>query len=229
MIKKVVLTSSGIKNKQVIEHEKINDFQTYLLKDQLNDLENNYDKEEQEQYKRHLLLLVEVDKHLFTVCHLDQIEMIKQYDGNQILEMLISNFNKELSGNKAINWGMAQYLNKEDEFNQVKENKRKENERYKLEQKQIREEKEKQHQKERDRELETSLNELLAGNKIDNYDFVDLCDKYSIKLPLRTRGWALKSLNEIGKDQYSYGGNPSKVVFNYVEKLINVAMTEQAI
>ena len=61
-----------------------------------------------------------------------------------------------------------------------------------------------------------------GGQKISNKDFVALCDRYNVKLPIRTRGWALEALCLISTSSqvHNRGTRASSVIFNYVDELL---------
>lgn len=127
-----------------------------------------------------------------------------------------------------ISIGYAQYLNREDEavaYNNIIKNK---NQVKREEENKIREEKKKQKEEEEERQYQKYITEAedkyMNSERITNGEFVDLCDRYKIKLPLRTRGWVLKSLcnikysDDIGCS-YQYRGNASTVIGDYAEQL----------
>lgn len=70
--------------------------------------------------------------------------------------------------------------------------------------------------------LDKVAEELKGGQKINNKDFVALCDRYNVKLPIRTRGWALESLYQISTSSqvHNRGTRASSVIFNYVDELL---------
>ena len=70
--------------------------------------------------------------------------------------------------------------------------------------------------------LDKVAEELKGGQKINNKDFVALCDRYNVKLPIRTRGWALEALCLISTSSqvHNRGTRASSVIFNYVDELL---------
>lgn len=202
MLAKCVL-GSGIKNKQAIKITEHNNYEIYYLKE----------------WGEDGLKFVKYDGYLFPVGFniehaqktLDNIPDFKQ--------ALIGQFEYTIRQCKNISMGLAQYLNRVDEAVKAKE------EQEKIRQEQKEEELRQQRIKEAEEEiLKQAKEKFKNGELIDAELFVKLCDKYNIKLPLKTRGWCLKTLVYISKDNYKYkkGGNTSTVIYNYVDKLMEV-------
>lgn len=222
MIKNVVLYSSGIVRKQVEEFEQINDFKTYLLKEQLNDLHAIHSPEEQERFKKNMIVLAEVDNHLFFTGYFYQIEDIKKYNYNseQIIKQLTEQFNEGLAQHKRVSLGMAQYLKREDEYRMNEEFRKQQEQNRKLERQRLEEEKKQQEEQEYNKELDKAEIALLEGKAINNLLLLDLFDRHNITLPLRTRGWVLNKLISISQTNYRSYGNSTKI-FDYVEELVD--------
>ena len=127
-----------------------------------------------------------------------------------------------------ISMGYAQYLNREDEaiaynniVKDIKQTKREEENKLREEAKKQKEEEE---QQEYQKYITEAENKYMNGERVTNGEFVDLCDRYKIKLPLRTRGWVLKSLCSIKYSEetecsYQQKGNDSTVIGDYAEQL----------
>lgn len=220
MIKNVVLYSSGIVRKQVEEFEQINDFKTYFLKEQLNDLHAIHSPEEQERFKKNLIVLAEVDNHLFFTGYFYQIEDIKKYNSEQIIKQLTEQFNEGLAQHKRVSLGMAQYLKREDEYRLNEEFRKQQEQNKKLERQRLEEEKKQQEEQEYNKELDKAEIALLEGKAINNLLLLDLFDRHNITLPLRTRGWVLNKLISMSQTNYRSYGNSTKI-FDYVEELVD--------
>lgn len=220
MIKNVVLFNSGIVRKQVEEFEQINDFKTYFLKEQLNDLHAIHSPEEQERFKKNLIVLAEVDNHLFHIGYFGQIEDIKKYNSEQIIKQLTEQFNEGLTQHKRVSLGMAQYLNREDEYRRNEEFRKQQEQAKKLERQRLEEEKKQQEEQEYNKELDKAEIALLEGKAINNLLLLDLFDRHNITLPLRTRGWALNKLISVSQTNYRAYSNSTKI-FDYVEELVD--------
>lgn len=222
MIKNVVLYSSGIVRKQVEEFEQINDFKTYFLKEQLNDLHAIHSPEEQERFKRNMIVLAEVDNHLFHIGYFGQIEYVKEYNYNseQIIKQLTEQFNEGLAQHKRVSLGMAQYLKREDEYRLNEEFRKQQEQNKKLERQRLEEEKKQQEEQEYNKELDKAEIALLEGKAINNLLLLDLFDRHNITLSLRTRGWVLNKLISMSQTNYRSYGNSTKI-FDYVEELVD--------
>lgn len=187
MLAKCVL-GSGIKNKQAIKITEHNNYEIYYLKE----------------WGEDGLKFIMYDNYLFLVGF--DIERVKQSLDHiiDIKQALIAEFEQTLRQGRGISAGLGQYLNRTENVIKFKEEQK---------QKRIEEEKqreiEKKERKQREvEEIEKMLSEKAErfknGHLISNEHFVMLCDKYNIKLPLRTRGWCLKTLVYISKDNYKY-------------------------
>lgn len=222
MIKNVVSYSSGIVRKQVEEYKQINDFKTYFLKEQLNDLHAIHSPEEQERFKRNMVVLAEVDNHLFHIGYFGQIEDVKEYNYNseQIIKQLTEQFNEGLAQHKRVSLGMAQYLKREDEYRRNEEFRKQQEQNKKLERQRLEEEKKQQEEQEYNEELDKAEIALLEGKAINNLLLLDLFDRHNITLPLRTRGWVLNKLISMSQTNYRSYGNSTKI-FDYMEKLVD--------
>lgn len=219
MIKNVVLFNSGIVAKQVEECKQINDFKTYFLKEQLNEL-HTYDVEEQERNKKNLQVFAEIDNHLFCVCFYNQIEGLKEYSRKKILKQLTEGFESALKQHKRVSYGMAQYLGLVNEFKANEEYRSQQEYEKHLEHQRLEEEKKQQQEQEFNNKLDKAEKDLLEGKKIDNVSILGLFDKYSIILPLRTRGWVKNKLQYISQTNYNAYSHSTKI-FDYVEALVN--------
>lgn len=218
MIKKIVQPVSGIVNKQVVEYKQINDFMTYFLKEQYSINPND----------SYLNVYAEFDCHLFQACNLMHVDQLNQYDEQTALKQLIENFNKSLDNKTCYDLGMAQYLNKLDGYYQVQEFKRSNKEEARKERERLRKEKEQQEEIKWHLELSEAEQDVIEDIGIDSDMFLGLCDRHNIKLPIRTRGWVRKSLDEIKGGRYSYSGNPSKVVLDYFAELVKAIEENQS-
>ena len=218
MLKDVVLYVSGIKKKQATEHKTINGLKTYFLTEDLNDFHSKYSEEEQERYYKHLQLFIELDNYLFPLGSVQHIMELEKYTEEQLLDSFNKQVDKSLENTKRPSLGICQYFNRLDDYNKALEN-IKEKEQNDLA---IRKEKEeaisRQKEEQKQVELENATKLFLEGKNIDGDAFVDLCDKFNIKVPLRTRGWALNKLQYISLTNYS-AYSDSTVIFDYVEKL----------
>lgn len=204
MLARCVL-GSGIKNKQAIKITEYNNYNIYYLKE----------------WGEDGLKFVMFDGYLFPVGF--NIEHVKKTLDNitDFKQTLIAQFKYTLRQCKSISLGLAQYLNRVDDAIKAKE-KQKKREQEHEQQKQEEQEKREQELKELyEKNLKEAEINFINGKKIHGSTFVDLCDKYNIKLPIRTRGWCLKTLTYIGINGYQYkkGGNASTVIYKYIDKL----------
>ena len=199
------VVGSGIKKKQAIKITEHNNFEIYYIKS----------------WGEDGLKFIKYDNHLFPVGF--NLERIKQHLEfiTDIKQALINQFEYTLKRGEGVSTGLGQYLNRSDEVIKYKE----EQEKIRLEevkQDKIKEEERKQQEAE---EIEKTLIEqaekFKEGKSINNQHFIMLCDKYNIKLPIKTRGWCLKTLANISKERYQYrqGGNKSTVIYEYTDKL----------
>lgn len=226
MIKNVVWSNAGIVRKQAELLFSFEGFNFYGLKE---DYKNN-------KFPEWGLCYLEHNNCLFCITNCSVIkskieqqpEEYKKYFLD--FDNLITNsFEKSLSNAKDkkccdISKGVAQYLNREQEAEKVKQeyitwlnNKQKED---KIERERIKKEKEQKEQKQYEQELIQAEEKFIKHEFIPGHLFVGLCDKYEIALPLRTLGWCLKNLIKISQNQYSHNSkNGSSVIFNYVKEL----------
>ena len=196
----------GIENKQVEKFEQVNDMELYVLKGRT---------------EPHHALYIKLDdeKHLFLACNISHINNLKDYDMSRINKHIIEHFNKSIENKYRTSLGIGQYLGRESEVLEVRKYQH-EIAKKEAEQKEIERQRKEQEQRKIEMKYLQEQEEIFKqGEKIDGDDFVKLCDKYEIKLPLRTKGWAMDSLCSISYKSYSYCGNPSKVIMTYAEML----------
>jgi hypothetical protein len=221
MLKKVVLPVSGIVNKQVKPYKQVSDFMTYFLVEDINRL-STYHGVDREVLKKNMTLYVELDGHLFGVCAFNYIDKLASYTKQTLMQELVDMFNRSMDRGTCRNYGMAQYLNRVEEYDRLVKQRHKQRELEEQERERKDRERELRERAQRESELKQSAKVFANGGSILAGDFIDLCDMFNIKLPLRTRGWTLKSLRSISVDSYSYHGNDSKVILNYAEQLYEV-------
>ncbi|MDD3906447.1 MAG: hypothetical protein PHS46_08025 [Candidatus Omnitrophica bacterium] len=163
------------------------------------------------------------DEHFFPVMsvHDDKFmdEMKRYIDGNfpEMRQALMEAKEKTLTGPRPI-MGMADYLGRREEtlqhIAQLHEDwKRQDEERLAKA-----EAKKKEDEKQARKALRNAEKTFSRGDKISGDAFVSLCDKYGVVLPLRTRGWCMRSLITISPDSYK-GYGRSNAVFRYAGKL----------
>lgn len=218
MLKKVVLFTSGIINKKVVHNERISDFETYFLLEDISGFKKSYTQEEQERYKKHLNLFVELDDHLFPICSQGQGVKLWDYTSDSLLSMQRKSFNNAVLTGGRISRGVAQYLGREEEYYKALEREKQKRDNDSIERKRIMEEEERQRQMEHNKELKQASLVFLKGGDITGDNFLSLCDKLEVKLPIRTRGWVIKNLDIVSKNSYS-ANTRSTVIFDYVRKL----------
>lgn len=209
MLGKCVHSVSGIENKQLVKVDHHNGFDFYMLRT---------DYEKNDGFQR---IYFEHDGYFFPIA--SGIERIKRYlDQNpsfNLLEWITADFEESLKTGERINKGYAQFLGREEEAKKAVEAYK---ERKRIEQEKQEEERRKQElekQKEEEKRLAQSENEFIEGEKITGEDFLKLCEKYNISLPVRTKGWAKENLISISKTSYRFYGNESKTILDYAEKL----------
>ena len=110
VIKKVVLFVSGIVRKKAVEHEQINDFMTYLLKEDVTSVENETDQETKERRYNNLMLFAEIDGHLFHVGYVGKKDKLRAYTKNELMELLKESHENGIEAGKKVSVGMTQYL-----------------------------------------------------------------------------------------------------------------------
>lgn len=207
----------GIQRKQVIAIDNYNSHKFYALRNAKDDYDFAY---------------LELDNHLFPICSIINIDKAKETFKNKNLTEqdlkndIIKTFENQLREGR-VSLGLAEYLNRTDEALQAREKRQKEYQEELEKMKQERIQKELEYQKELEESLKEKVKMFKNGEKIGGRDFVDLCDKYEIKLPLRTRGWALNKLVEINENTYTYNRTDSKVIFKYTKLLKDAIMKEK--
>lgn len=138
----------------------------------------------------------------------------------------ISNwFNNSLKSDHAVSLGVAQYLNRLQEAvehnNRIEALEEQERQTRAAEEQRQKEENTKALQAIREKELQQAEQDFKQGKNIASQDFVDLCKRHGITIPLKTLGWCKKSLCQIRQDGYSYNPgkhNSSTVIYDYVDK-----------
>lgn len=202
-----VLTYNGIKNKFLVKHNTVEGIDFYI---QVN--ENS----------PYGAIFVECNGYFVNVGQIPQTEGIAKQiitENINIHQWIESGFNKSLESEQNCFLGYAAYLDRMEEA--LTHNKKlydKENE--KNLQRGAEKQREEEEQKQKEQEAITEAeNKVINNEKISGEIFVALCDEYGIKLPLRTRGWSLKSLVEISDGEYKHYNNESTVIMDYYRDL----------
>lgn len=68
-------------------------------------------------------------------------------------------------------------------------------------------------------EIATAEENVRQNKRINAEQFMELCKKYNVEIPIKVKGWINKSLVSIDSNNYSYSGNKSTTIFGYYEKL----------
>lgn len=140
-------------------------------------------------------------------------------------EFIKRSFEDSLERGTQISLGVAQYLGRETEALAARQAAKE-----RWEQRQAEAEKEKRRKAEEERQrhertIAEAARAFAAGEKIAGSAFLELCARHGITLPLRTKGWAMRNLAEIGINglSYSYVVGRSKkgssVIWTYVRQL----------
>lgn len=220
MIKKVVLYSSGIINKQATIYKQVNGFNVYRLTEDITAFDKNYtDEEDRDLYFKYQQIFIELNNYLFPLGDMRHIDKLNNFKSEkEVLDAFSEQVSKSLSNGRRPSLGLCQYFNRMDTYNKAVEllSKKKEQE---LEER-IKKESELKLKEEmlKAQKLNESSVLFLRGGKIEGDVFVDLCDKVEVKLPLRTRGWLLNKVYWVSTTQYS-ADSDSSVIFDYIDKL----------
>lgn len=161
------------------------------------------------------------DKHMFNIGRIKYIdELIAEIkEIGDIEEFIKTEFLKELQKDKTISLGIAEYLGVKDDA--IKHNKQVHLQRLK-EQEEKKKQEEQEEKERKEKVLNNAISRFREGKYISGDDFVMLCDYYNIKLPIKTRGWCLNSLVRINNKTYTYSGNNSTVISEYMNELSNI-------
>lgn len=219
MLGKCVLWVSGIVNKQIEKVDHHNGYDFFMLKE---DIRKNHE---------YGMIFLEYDNHYFHISN--NRERIKEYlDANpnfSLIEMVKNDFESQLEKGSHISKGYAEYLGRTEEAEQVaikfKEQKEIEN----MKKEEERKQQELKRKNEEDERLKKVESVYVNGDKINADDFLTLCDKYYVDIPIRTRGWIINSLCDIGfnngSTRCSYNGNKSNSIGKVAKNLYN-SLTE---
>lgn len=205
MLAKCVLHNSGIVNKQAVKIMDYNGYEIFYLKE----------------WGEDGLKFVMFDNHLFSIAF--DIERVKMVLDNikDFKQFLINDFEYSIQNLNRINMGLAQYLNRVDEAVEAKNKKKKQEEAIKQQIEKDRQEKERQEKLEQEKLLKQAEKDFINGEHIKIDLFLQLCDKYNLKLPAKTRSWCKKWLISISENQYLVRQkcSQSTVIFNYTKEL----------
>ena len=212
MLKFILWQTQGIKRQQVEHIGTYNNINFYALRGETDPYNYAY---------------AEIaDGYLIITLHINQCQESADQLAPDPLQHVITWFNNAInSETHKASVGVAEYLGRlpeaqehnnriqlindeQERINAEEEQKRREEVRRKL-------------QEHREQELVKSEQTFRQGGNIPAKDFVDLCNKYSVSIPIKTLGWCNKSLAHIKKDGYTCykGSNKSTVIYNYVDKL----------
>ena len=218
MLGKCVHYVSGIETKQLVKVDHYKGFDFYKLR-------KNADTDWTMIYFYH-------DGHFFPISN--NVDNIKNFlDNNSNFDMsafIVSEFEESLKTGANVSMGYAQYLGREQEALEAvrRFRERKEQEKAEREAKKVEEERKRLQEKEN---AITAAEQDYKENKYINGDiFLELCDKYNITIPIRTRGWIKENLTRIKYNSersvsYSHTGNPSKSIVDIAFSLYN-SLTE---
>lgn len=212
MVKKII-GFNDILNKQVEFIQEYKGFKFYTIQGKKECYDNAF---------------VEIDNNfIISICRVDSIEnesIIEPIQG--ITENLISEYKNSLENNKLVNGAIREYLFQTNRIT-IEENEKalshnililetKEKER---EQKEIiKANKLKEKEEQRQIELLEIERRFKNSEKIKSNDFIDLCNKYNINIPIKVIGWINSKASEIGIDAYK-ASSKSTTIFKYAEIL----------
>lgn len=202
----------GIERKQVIKFEDYKGYEIYTLKE---DVKQKYS-----------MKYIMYDSHLFPA--VSDIEIIRQILNNinfNFKEHLIKTFDEQIKLKSNINMGFAEYLNRVEEAKEVKTQQKKEWDLKDKERQLLKEKREQERIKQEQEAFQKAEEDFKNGEYIYGREFVDLCDKYNIKLPIRTRGWCLNSLTYVSNNHYGYRGKHHSTVIMKYAKLLKEAVS----
>lgn len=212
MLKFILWPTNGIKRQQVEHIGMYNNLAFYALRD------------ETDPYS---LAFVEIsDGYLVPALGINRCEQVAVQLGNNPLAYVTAWFNDNLNSDYKVSVGVAEYLNRLPEAiehnNRIEAIERQQEQAKAAEEQRQREANERALREIRERELVKASQAFIAGKTVPAKDFVDLCKKHNVIIPLKTLGWCMKSLAHIKKDGYTcyHGSNKSTVIYNYVDKLL---------
>lgn len=145
-------------------------------------------------------------------------EVLKKFNRDSLVAFIVDRFNKDMQSGKPVLLGLADILDVRElaqrNLDIVKEQNR---QRYAEQDRQrelVRAEREKREALEFEARVKKAKLGYYNGEMIDNEMFIELCNRYKIDIPIKTKGWIIKSVGEIGKDSYSRdrNSNSSKVI-----------------
>lgn len=197
MLKNVVF-SSGIKRKQVVKIGEYKGIEIY-------DLKENQNKKYNDKYILH-------NNHLFPINW--DIEEIKRFIDlySDIEAKIVDWFERPLKEGHGVSLGLAKYLNREEEALKINKEvyeklmaKRREKEEEKIRKKE-------ELKKQREEQLDKAEEDFVNGNRINGIDFWDLCNRYELEIPIKTKGWIKRNLISIQKSEYGFSINYIKTL-----------------